>query len=163
MDKSVQRLVNVDSFNHDEFSTNFPCKNSTQLFLRRLASRSDKISFPSCYRQEMPIMKCSLKESSIHLFQKTLSERTANGSCRADCTTERNCGFSIFGVQKQHVLRVEQNWYCRTNDQLALSFHKRLRKMKPLPLNSEEYGQTIWLAIEGRHCMEPASWKIISY
>jgi len=96
MDKSVQRLVNVDSFNHDEFSTNFPCKNSTQLFLRRLASRSDKISFPSCYRQEMPITKCSLKESSIHLFQKTLSERTANGSCRADCTTERYCGFHIW-------------------------------------------------------------------
>ena len=28
---------------------------------------------------------------------------------------------------------------------------------------SEEYGQTMWLAIEGRHCMEPASWKNISY
>ena len=23
--------------------------------------------------------------------------------------------------------------------------------------------QTIWLAIEGRHCMEPASWELISY
>ena len=29
----------------------------------------------------------------IQLFQKTLSERTVNGSCRTDCTTERNCGF----------------------------------------------------------------------
>ena len=26
---------------------------------------------------------------------------------------------SIFGVQNQQVLRVEQNCYCRTNDQLA--------------------------------------------
>ena len=32
----------------------------------------------------------------------------------------------------------------------------------PLPLNAEEYGQTIQLAVEGRHFMEPASWKIIS-
>ena len=23
--------------------------------------------------------------------------------------------------------------------------------------------QTIWIAIEGRHCMEPASWELISY
>ena len=35
--------------------------------------------------------------------------------------------------------------------------------MKPLPLKTEEYGQTISLAIEGRHYMEPASWKIIFY
>ena len=46
---------------------------------------------------------------------------------------------------------------------VPLSFRKRLRKMKPQPLNSEEYGQTIRFAIEGRHCMEPASWKIILY
>ena len=36
------------------------------------------------------------------------------------------------------------------------------KKMKPLPLNAEEYRQTIWLAIKGRHCIEPASWKILS-
>ena len=46
---------------------------------------------------------------------------------------------------------------------IAFHCHKRLRKMKPLPLNSEEYGQTIWLAIEGQHYMKPASWKIIFY
>ena len=42
----------------------------------------------------------------IHLFQKTLSERTANGSCRMEIARPKGTVVSIFGVQKQCVLRV---------------------------------------------------------
>ena len=99
----------------------------------------------------------------MHLFQKTLSERTANCSCLTEIAQPKGPVVSIFGTQKQWDLRVAQNWYFCRNGQLApawhsvpLYFQKRLRKMKPLPLNVEEYEQT------GRHCMELVSWKIIS-
>ena len=42
----------------------------------------------------------------IHLFQKTLSERTANGSCRMEIARPKGTVVSIFGMQKQCVLRV---------------------------------------------------------
>ena len=37
----------------------------------------------------------------IHLFQKTLSERTANGSCRTEIARPQGTVVSIFGMQKQ--------------------------------------------------------------
>ena len=52
-------------------------------------SRTGAINFipPSIYR--------------IHLFQKTLSERTANGSCRMEIARPKGTVVSIFGMQKQ--------------------------------------------------------------
>ena len=38
---------------------------------------------------------------NIHLFQKTLSERTANGSCRMEIARPKGTVVSIFGMQKQ--------------------------------------------------------------
>ena len=40
-------------------------------------------------------------ELSIHLFQKTLSERTVNGSCRTEIARPKGTVVSIFGMQKQ--------------------------------------------------------------
>ena len=57
--------------------------------------------------------------NNIHLFQKTLSERTANGSCRTGIAWPKGMVVFIFGMQKQWVLGVAQNWYCRTNGQLT--------------------------------------------
>ena len=37
----------------------------------------------------------------IHLFQKTLSERTANGSCRMEIARPKGTVVSIFGMQKR--------------------------------------------------------------
>jgi len=52
-----------------------------------------------------------LSNTNIILFQKTLSERTGNGSCRTDIGRPKGTVVSIFGMQKQWVLRVAQNWY----------------------------------------------------
>ena len=38
---------------------------------------------------------------NIHLFQKTLSEMTANGSCRTEIARPKGTMVSIFGMQKQ--------------------------------------------------------------
>ena len=74
-----------------------------------------------------------------------------------------------------YVLRTCWNWACNRNNISARWAERNFspgwnspcnqdpRKMKPLPLNSEEYGQAISQAIEGRHCMEPTTSKIISY
>ena len=59
------------------------------------------------------------KRRGIHLFQKTLSERTANGCCRTEIARPKRTVISTFGMQKQWVLRVALNWYCRANGQLA--------------------------------------------
>ena len=68
-----------------------------------------------------------------------------------------------------YVLRTGWNWACNRNNISARWAERNLspgwnspcnqdpRKMKPLPLNSEEYGQAISQAIEGRHCMEPTT------
>ena len=45
----------------------------------------------------------------IHLFQKPLSERTAKGSCRTEIAQPKGTMISIFGMQKEGVLRVAQN------------------------------------------------------
>ena len=45
----------------------------------------------------------------IHLFQKTLSERTVNGSCRTEIARPKGTVVSILDMQKQWVLRVAQN------------------------------------------------------
>ena len=45
----------------------------------------------------------------IHLFQKTLSERTANGSCRTEIARPKGTVVSTFGMQKQCVLHVALN------------------------------------------------------
>ena len=37
----------------------------------------------------------------IHLFQKTLSETTANGSCRTEIARPKGTVVSLFGMQKQ--------------------------------------------------------------
>ena len=37
----------------------------------------------------------------IHLFQKRLSERTANGSCQTEIARPKRTVVSIFGMQKQ--------------------------------------------------------------
>ena len=74
----------------------------------------------------------------------------------------------FFAWRKTDTAARTANWYrlnitVHQKFSVPLSFHRCLTKVNPLPLNSEEYEQTIWLAIEGRHCMEPASWKNISY
>ena len=42
----------------------------------------------------------NIPEYNIHLFQKTLSERTANGSCRMEIARPKGTVVSIFGMQK---------------------------------------------------------------
>ena len=101
--------------------------------------------------------------------QKTLSERTANGSCRTgDCLTKSNCSFHIWFAKTMSSSRgakliLPQK---RPPDSGLTPFTVNLeilrstvlsqthRKIKPLPLNAEEYGQTLWLGIEGRHFMD---------
>ena len=51
-----------------------------------------------------------LPPTRIHLFQKTLSERKANGSCRTEIARPKGTLVSIFGMQKQCVLRAALNW-----------------------------------------------------
>ena len=50
-------------------------------------------------------------------------------------------------------LRLNITVHQKFRNGVPLSFHKRLRKIKPLSLNSKEYGQTIWIAMEGQHCI----------
>ena len=50
-----------------------------------------------------------LSEFNIHLFQKTLSERTANGSCRTEIARPKGTVVATFGMQKQCVLHVALN------------------------------------------------------
>ena len=59
----------------------------------------------------------------IHLFQKTLSERTANGSCWTEIVRPQGTVVSIFGMQKQWVLCV------RWTRELKQS--RRRRQQKP--------------------------------
>ena len=47
--------------------------------------------------------------SYIHLLQKTLSERTANGSCRTEIARPKGTVVATFGMQKQCVLHVAIN------------------------------------------------------
>ena len=42
-----------------------------------------------------------LKGTVIHPFQKTFSERTANGSCRTEIARPKGTVVSIFGMQNQ--------------------------------------------------------------
>ena len=61
-------------------------------------------SFHSAQHQNTFCVTCIMP--NIHLFQRTLSERTANGSCRMEIARPKGTVVSIFGMQKQWVLRV---------------------------------------------------------
>ena len=166
----------------------------------------------------------------IHLFQKTLSEITANGSCRTEIARPKGTVVSICGMQahfssfdilktfsfflwcemtffavvwmtwgyddkcsimsrpkrwlqfnsrivKAHIsgIMTMNNWkmiaetrsdifrwrsrFCRRrvclSSLLILPYER--------PTGPGLTWQTIWLAIEGRHCRKPASWELISY
>ena len=78
-----------------------------------------------------------------------LSKRMANGSCRTEIARPKGTVVSIFGMQKNCFFAwrktdtAVRTAYWLRKDSVPLSFHKRLRNMKPLPLNSEEYRQTM--------------------
>jgi len=70
------------------------------MFTKKLGANSDQTENQK---------KLILMLSFIHLFRKSLSERTVNGSSLTEIARSKGTLFSIFGMQKQRVVRVAQN------------------------------------------------------
>ena len=81
-------------------------------YLSSPTGREGEISRPLDHMRQIPFIHSARLIYStnfyINLFQKTLSERTANGSCRTEIARPKETVVSIF-AKKQWVLRVTLN------------------------------------------------------
>ena len=82
-------------------------------YLSSLTDREGEISRPLDHMRQIPFINSARVIDStnfyIHLFQKTLSERTANASCRTEIARPKGTVVSTFSMQNQCVLCVALN------------------------------------------------------